>query len=381
MLSLKPSSPSCVGQNETKNHSSSVTSKRLKMQNSFPVQLMEILSREGYSNIIMWLPHGKSFIVKDKKKFISIVSPCYFQETKFESFLRKLNRWGFVRISTGDEKGAFYQKLFLRDDPLLSFEIHCNNSNKRKKQVKDKTKINISNFKKRPPVENIELDKSKQYNMSLYGMEHPNNFEMKNDSGNIKTTNHRVQIHHGVLEHNTFPSQISSLFDAQLQELKYMFHLKNLQEQLNQSIARKLDLHTRYALLPQELKCENSAFNQVDTFSPLQEQLLSELSFRSKKDALERLIVPTSPVSLYNVNSTPYHYQKSSLLNYYQQNYPFQSSTTISHAVSPSSTLMPDMLNIEHGFKSSLCNKNKGGVKKRLISRIRDTESKHATCA
>ena len=60
---------------------------------SFPLQMMDILSNEDPS-IIRWLPHGKGFIVADKKRFAAEVMPKYFSRaSKYTSFTRKLNRW------------------------------------------------------------------------------------------------------------------------------------------------------------------------------------------------------------------------------------------------------------------------------------------------
>lgn len=58
---------------------------------------MEILSIEEYHDIIRWLPHGKGFIIADKKRFADEVLPKHFKQAKFTSFTRKLNRW-FVGV-------------------------------------------------------------------------------------------------------------------------------------------------------------------------------------------------------------------------------------------------------------------------------------------
>ena len=69
-------------------------------------QLMDILSNEEDSDTIAWMPHGRSFIIYKKKKFAVHVLPKYFKATKFTSFTRKLNRWGFTRVTRGPEVGA-----------------------------------------------------------------------------------------------------------------------------------------------------------------------------------------------------------------------------------------------------------------------------------
>ena len=61
---------------------------------SFPLQMMEILSNEDNVDVIHWLPHGKGFMVADKKRFAREIMPKYFsRSSKYTSFTRKLNRW------------------------------------------------------------------------------------------------------------------------------------------------------------------------------------------------------------------------------------------------------------------------------------------------
>ena len=42
---------------------------------------------------------------------VSIVMPMYFKQSKYTSFTRKLKRWGFTRVTTGAEQGAYYHKV------------------------------------------------------------------------------------------------------------------------------------------------------------------------------------------------------------------------------------------------------------------------------
>jgi hypothetical protein len=58
------------------------------------LQMMEMLSDERHVGIVCWLPHGKGFVILDKKRFSNEVMPKYFsRKAKFTSFTRKLNRW------------------------------------------------------------------------------------------------------------------------------------------------------------------------------------------------------------------------------------------------------------------------------------------------
>ena len=52
---------------------------------------------------------------------MSTVIPAYFGQTKFESFTRQLNGWGFKRLHRpGADFGCYYQQCFLRGLPTLT---------------------------------------------------------------------------------------------------------------------------------------------------------------------------------------------------------------------------------------------------------------------
>jgi len=101
---------------------------------TFPQILMDILANGEESDTIAWLPHGRSFIIYKKKKFAQTVLPTYFKATKFTSFTRKLNRWGFTRVTRGPEMGSYYHKLFLRDEPNLCLRMSSHSSSKFQEQ-------------------------------------------------------------------------------------------------------------------------------------------------------------------------------------------------------------------------------------------------------
>ena len=105
---------------------------------AFPVKLHQTLSvieRDGFSDIIGWLPHGRSFKIHKQKEFSEIIlprydlvvttlgmNPClngvhlisrfslhvhrYFIMTKKSSFLRQLNLYSFNRFSAGPDQGV-----------------------------------------------------------------------------------------------------------------------------------------------------------------------------------------------------------------------------------------------------------------------------------
>lgn len=83
----------------------------------FPWKLHEMLedaAKENNESIVSWCPHGRSFIVHKPKIFVEKVMPTYFNQSKFASFQRQLNLYGFHRITTGKDKGAYYHSCFVR---------------------------------------------------------------------------------------------------------------------------------------------------------------------------------------------------------------------------------------------------------------------------
>ncbi|CAJ1933388.1 unnamed protein product [Cylindrotheca closterium] len=63
---------------------------------SFAQQLMTLLDDES-SPYLKWMPDGKSFTIKNPKKFTSDQMPKLFHIRNMSSFVRKLTRWGFTR--------------------------------------------------------------------------------------------------------------------------------------------------------------------------------------------------------------------------------------------------------------------------------------------
>jgi len=89
----------------------------------FPWKLQEMLTEvaaQGRDDVVSWLPDGKAFKVHKVTKFVSEILPSYFKQTKYKSFQRQLNLWGFERLtSIGTEKGAYSHPHFLKDQPSL----------------------------------------------------------------------------------------------------------------------------------------------------------------------------------------------------------------------------------------------------------------------
>jgi len=78
----------------------------------FPLKLMQILEDDEFSDIISWMPNGKTFIILRPKAFVNKVLPHTFKSVQYTSFTRKLIRWGFSRCENGT--GEFYHPKFRR---------------------------------------------------------------------------------------------------------------------------------------------------------------------------------------------------------------------------------------------------------------------------
>lgn len=92
---------------------------------TFPERLMELVMNETDKQALWWMPEGKSFAI-DSKKFTKTILAKNFQGSKFESFTRKLARWGFKRLSSPDippHTFVFEHPYFQRSQPELAKEI------------------------------------------------------------------------------------------------------------------------------------------------------------------------------------------------------------------------------------------------------------------
>jgi HSF-type DNA-binding len=107
----------------------------VEFEDLFPAKLHYVLEqaeRDGRADVIAWRPHGKAFVVKDKKEFVASFLPKYvkvergrsdfncaaarlsicaslltlfidswFRQNQWASFQRQLNHYNFKRISVG----------------------------------------------------------------------------------------------------------------------------------------------------------------------------------------------------------------------------------------------------------------------------------------
>ena len=90
----------------------------------FPVKLHCLLEEHLHDDVISWQPHGLCFLVHKRDEFVQEVMPKYFNQSKFSSFLRQLNLYGFTRLlAPGPDKGAYYHRRFLRGGGQLCTQM------------------------------------------------------------------------------------------------------------------------------------------------------------------------------------------------------------------------------------------------------------------
>jgi hypothetical protein len=85
--------------------------------------MLESVDKDGFAHLVCWQPHGRAFMVKDVKTFVDQVMPIYFNQSKFASFQRQLNLYGFRRLTQGKDKGGYFHGCFLRGKRALCREM------------------------------------------------------------------------------------------------------------------------------------------------------------------------------------------------------------------------------------------------------------------
>jgi hypothetical protein len=101
---------------------------------SFPFilyRMLEDASAHGFNDIISWLPAGDGFKIYNIQAFEDGIMGNYFiNQTRYKSFLRQLNFYGFDRVIGGAQKGRLHHELFQRGRPSL-----CHGIKRRKRKL------------------------------------------------------------------------------------------------------------------------------------------------------------------------------------------------------------------------------------------------------
>mmetsp|Transcript_7958 Transcript_7958/g.10169 ORF Transcript_7958/g.10169 Transcript_7958/m.10169 type:complete len:239 (-) Transcript_7958:63-779(-) len=104
---------------------------------TFPFILHDILSRPEYDHIISWRDHGRAWKVHNTNELAKILPKFLRRQTKYSSFVRQVNLWGFKRVTFGYDMGSYYHKHFIRSQPILCRQMVRKKSIPRKKEIPD----------------------------------------------------------------------------------------------------------------------------------------------------------------------------------------------------------------------------------------------------
>lgn len=86
---------------------------------TFPAKMHAILTNPRLNDIVAWAEHGRSWTILKPRAFEVRILPKYFEHSKFSSFVRQANGWGFRRLSSGNDRNTYYHEYFLRGMPWL----------------------------------------------------------------------------------------------------------------------------------------------------------------------------------------------------------------------------------------------------------------------
>eukprot|EP00549_Striatella_unipunctata_P011752 CAMPEP_0118686898 /NCGR_PEP_ID=MMETSP0800-20121206/8075_1 /TAXON_ID=210618 ORGANISM="Striatella unipunctata, Strain CCMP2910" /NCGR_SAMPLE_ID=MMETSP0800 /ASSEMBLY_ACC=CAM_ASM_000638 /LENGTH=406 /DNA_ID=CAMNT_0006584007 /DNA_START=601 /DNA_END=1821 /DNA_ORIENTATION=+ len=131
---------------------------------SFPLKLHEMLGqveRAGMSDIVSWKPHGRCFMVHKSDLFVKHILPLYFKQSKWSSFQRQVNIYGFTRLTEGKDKGSYYHKFFLKGHPELAPYIVRMKVKGTKVRVKG-SNVNHPDFYTLPPIDSNTIEQLRE---------------------------------------------------------------------------------------------------------------------------------------------------------------------------------------------------------------------------
>lgn len=107
--------------------------------------ILECLSAK-FGTIISWSLDGKSVIVHNREAFVDIIIGTFFKKGTFDSFCRKMRRWGFTTKSVkhgddGEDKWAFHHPDFNKAGSFGCCERVMTTAKKTKKSDFEKKKF------------------------------------------------------------------------------------------------------------------------------------------------------------------------------------------------------------------------------------------------
>ena len=107
----------------------------LKVPN-FIVNLESILLRKDFQSVVRWDQSGKCLCIVSIHKFEELVLPQFFRHSKFASFVRQLNIYGFKKCKSESTKGAIFHHADFSIDHI-DYKSFSRKKASKKKLVKE----------------------------------------------------------------------------------------------------------------------------------------------------------------------------------------------------------------------------------------------------
>jgi hypothetical protein len=86
--------------------------------------MLEEVEDSQESDVVAFLPHGRAFMVHDVDAFVEKVLPKYLAASHtWHSFVKNLAAFGFRRVMSGTDFGAYYHCMFVRGSPSLLLQM------------------------------------------------------------------------------------------------------------------------------------------------------------------------------------------------------------------------------------------------------------------
>jgi hypothetical protein len=157
----------------------------------FPWKLHTMLDNaiiEGHDSIVSW-DGVDGFKVREKEAFVREIVPRYFSHTKYRSFQRMLNMWGFERVPKGPRKGVYVHINFRQGQPEFCNYMKCQ---KIKRRHTTSPQLEAQN-KDSPLVSCLRRDNKTHEVLNLHNEKPPTNRLLRHDIFELE--NNDVDLH------------------------------------------------------------------------------------------------------------------------------------------------------------------------------------------
>lgn len=165
---------------------------RKRRAKTFPVKLMETLMAHYDERYVAWLSDGRSFVVIQPDEFINVIYSQTFKNSKYASFVRKLNRWGFARLTSGTGTDCFYHPLFQRDRidlaaQMLAMPRNDSKSAKKRKEMGAEGTPAVAAataaFQERPSLAGVDKFMGKEDEQQVHGTPNGSDATVSDEEG------------------------------------------------------------------------------------------------------------------------------------------------------------------------------------------------------